>query len=1118
MLTLARNVLTSVHVLIVGVALAPAAEPGWLWQIGTADKDNREFALAPGNFAKYQDDGFFVIGQSDPKRDWPYVHPGPVDHWAGSREHTFTIAFAVKAAPPQGDCRLRLDLVDTQRAAPPRLAIHVNGKAFERALPPGAGDESVNGRPAAGKSHRLELAFPSSLLKAGSNQIDITTLNGSWLLYDAISLAAPAGTELAPMTDADIVTFPPPADFPVLVRLGDRLCQVVRVKIRHLGDDADAVMQAGAVRMQARVRRGDNSIEFPLPAVDKEQPVDVCVTVAGKRVAEQSLLLTPVRRWVVYLLPHSHVDIGYTEVQTDVEKKQISNLRRAMELAKASADYPEGARFKWNVEVMWPVESYLRQAKPQEREALLKAIRSGDVGLEALYGNLLTGLCRPEELMRSVEYALRVAKMAGVPLESAMISDVPGYTWSTMSVFAHAGVKYFSFAPNFFDRIGYTMALWQDKPFYWKTPDGRGKVLCWCPKTGYALGHVIGDGPAFTKFLPGYVKELAQKGYPYDIACLRWNVHGDNGTPDEKIAAAIKEWNTKYAYPKVVITTTAAAFRDFEQRYGDKLPVLAGDYTPFWEDGAGSSARETAMNRDSAERLVQAEALWSLRRLGAFPADDFYNAWRNVLLYSEHTWGAYNSIGQPDVPFVKAQWKIKQAFALDADVQSRKLMAAATASQQPSDKPVTAIDVYNTCSWTRTDLVVAPKGLQLAGDCVEDSAGNAVPSQRLSTGELALLAADVPALAAKRFVIKQGTATAAGKTAAQGNSLSNADLTVRLDEKTGGITGLQSRGLGVDLVDAKAATAINDYFYLPGANLKDLQRNGPAKITVKEAGPLVASLVAECDAPGCNRLTREVRLFAGLDRVDLINVVDKKPVRAKEGVHFGYGFNVPKGQVRMDVGWAVVRPNEDQIPAACKNWFSVQRWVDISNAEYGVTWVPIDAPLVQLGGITANLIGSQTDPKPWMTVVPPTQTLYSWAMNNHWHTNYRAEQEGPTTFRFSIRPHKAFDQAAAYRFGVEQSQPLVAIAAGNAPAPAAPRLTLGTDAVMVTLLQPGEGPSLVVRLFNTSGQTQEVKLNWAGPAPKSVEMTDLTGRPGKKIDGPLSMAPMEIVTLRATME
>ena len=67
---------------------------------------------------------------------------------------------------------------------------------------------------------------------------------------------------------------------------------------------------------------------------------------------------------------------------------------------------------------------------------------------------------------------------------------------------------------------------------------------------------------------------------------------------------------------------------------------MRGDFTPYWEDGAGSSAHETAINRNAAERLVQAETLLAMLNPAKYPAEQFADAWRNVLLYDEHTWGA----------------------------------------------------------------------------------------------------------------------------------------------------------------------------------------------------------------------------------------------------------------------------------------------------------------------------------------------------------------------------------------------------------------------------------------------------------------------------------------------
>jgi alpha-mannosidase len=903
----------------------------------------------------------------------------------------------------------------------------------------------------------------------------------------------------------------------LLQRQGERLMQPVQITLDYpYAQVVDGTFRLeGAEPRPVKLQPGTQTFEVAVPAVEAVRTLKAEVEIGGTIVSTRNLEVGPVKRYEIFLLPHSHVDIGYTALQAEVEQKQDQNIETGLRLAQATAGYPEGARFVWNVEVLWPVENYLRSATPEKRAAFIGAVKSGQIGLDAFYCNILTGLCRPEELIQLMDYATCLGGQCGVPVESAMISDVPGYTWSTVSAMAQAGVKYFSFAPNYYDRMGGTMKEWQNKPFWWKGPDGRSRVLCWCPSRGYALGHLIGDGDALAGFIPSYLVELETNSYPYEIACLRWNVHGDNGSPDERIANTVRDWNAKYVYPRLIISRTADAFRAFERRYGSVLPEYAGDYTPYWEDGAASSAFETALNRASAERLVQSEILWASRNPEPFPAAEFHEAWRNVLLYSEHTWGAHNSISEPDLPFVRDQWKIKQAFALDADKQSRHLFEKALANTRGADGRAGALEVFNTASWERTDLVTVPAPLSTTGDRVLDDRGRPVPSQRLSTGELAFLARDIPALGSRKFRIQPGKCPESAELRASGNELHSPEFQIRVDPVTGGIVSLFSRVLNRELVNPAAPTAINDYFYLPGSDVKKTQRNGPARVSVKEAGPLVASLLIRSEAPGCKSLVREVRLIAGLDRLELINTVDKLPVRMKEGLHFGYGFQVPNGTVRMDVGWAAVRPELDQIPASCKNWFSVQRWLDISNERFGVTWSPVDAPLVELGGLTANLIGSQTDPSIWIQHLPPTQTIYSWVMNNHWHTNYRADQEGPTVFRYAIRVHKGFAPDEAARFGTGCSQPLIVSTASSQPDSKA-LLKLSSDEVLVTALKPADdGKGWIVRLFGASGRARTVTMKWSNPAPKQIWLSDTSEKRGEKIGNRIEVPAWGIITLRA---
>jgi hypothetical protein len=499
------------------------------------------------------------------------------------------------------------------------------------------------------------------------------------------------------------------------------------------------------------------------------------------------------------------------------------------------------------------------------------------------------------------------------------------------------------------------------------------------------------------------------------------------------------------------------------------------------------------------------------------------------MLYSEHTWGAHCSVSEPESPLTIGQWNYKRGYAVDADARSRKLLAAAVAGSSPV---ANAVDVFNTNSWPRTQVVIVPKQSSSAGDRVQDAEAKPVPSQRLASGDLAFLAADVPAMSSRRFLISAGDAMLAGDAKATAHSIENAALAVTLEPSTGNVRQLVLKSDGFNFV-ADNSGGLNEYLYVEGNHFDQPRRiPSPPSIAIRDKGPLVASLIVESEAPGCKKLAREMRLTTVADYLELIDVVDKTrasitptsaggnpqdPNNGKEAVHFAFPFNVPGGEIRMDVPWAVVQPEKDQMPGACKNWFTVQRWIDISNVERGVTWSPIDSPLVQVGGITATLIGSQTNPDVWQRHVEPSQSLYSWAMNNYWHTNYRAYQEGPTIFCYAIRPHGVYSASDAQCFGIERSQPLIVAAAMNRPPLHAPRPKLDSRNVIVTAFKPADdGQGYVVRLFAAGGKDVEVRLAWIGlQQPKAVYRSDSLESAGENVGAAIHIPAWGVVTLRA---
>ena len=901
--------------------------------------------------------------------------------------------------------------------------------------------------------------------------------------------------------------------------------QFVQVGIDHFSTPVDyTVASEGKTVSTGKLSFGINYFSIPFNAVTSPEKKEVTITVDGKAQV-LSVLLNPVRKLTVYILPHSHTDIGYTEIQTNIEKKQVNNLLLGIEYARKTKDYPEGSRFVWNVEVLWAADLYLQRMNEQQRKEFFDAVKDGSVALNGMYLNTLTGLCRPEELLRLFKFSTELALKCNTKIDATMMSDVPGSSWGTVAAMAQAGIKYYSTAPNYFDRIGDILVKWENKPFYWSSPSGKEKVLVWIPLKGYALSHSIGK--LSSDFVSSYTKDLEKTGYPFDIAYIRWSGHGDNALPDPEICEFVRDWNAKYEWPKFIISSTSMAFSAFEKKYGDRLPVMKGDWTGYWEDGAGSSALETGMNRASSDRLTQAETLWSMFNPANFPVKTFDEAWRHILLYSEHTWGADCSVTDPESKKTKEQWDIKKSYADIASQLSQDLLQKALPASNTRSKS-DAVDVLNTSSWPRTDLVVVPSQLSKAGDVVKDDKGNIVSSQRLSTKELAFVAKDIPSFGGKRFTISAGDGYAKEKVTVRETSLENGLLGIRIDPVKGAITSIRTAGIHNNFVDSTGANYVNEYLFLNGNKLADLQRNGQVKISIKEKGPLVASLLIESDAPGCNKLTREIRMVAGFDYFEMINTVDKKRAQivtipgdysfantgGKESVNFGFPFNVANGEIKLDIPLGIMRPELDQIPSACKNWLEVGRWADVSNKDFGITWATLDAPLVQVGGITAIMLGGQTNPDVWRKKIEPTQKLYSWAMNNHWETNYRAYQEGLVTFRYALRPHKKMVPVEATQFATGLTQPFVVTQSINT-LPSAPLLTLSSKNIVVLSLKPSDdGKALMVTLFNASDKNEKTTLKWSTPI-KATYISNTSEVAIKASAGEIEVPAWDVVTVRS---
>jgi hypothetical protein len=241
--------------------------------------------------------------------------------------------------------------------------------------------------------------------------------------------------------------------------------------------------------------------------------------------------------------------------------------------------------------------------------------------------------------------------------------------------------------------------------------------------------------------------------------------------------------------------------------------------------------------------------------------------------------------------------------------------------------------------------------------------------------------------------------------------------------------------------------------------------------------------------------------------------VDKAPVREKESVHIAFPFAVPGATVRVDTGWAWARPEADQIEGACRDFLCARESVDVSNGEYGLTWTSLDAPLVEFGALTDET-PRESERRVWRRKLEPSTTLFSYAMNNYWHTNYKADQAGPVTLRYSVSPHLGSDPATAKRLAAEASTPLIPVAADpDHPSPRFP-LTVEPGPVVATSLKPAaDGKSWLLRLYNASDRPAPVRLSGEAVARGRVFLCDIDGASPAPLHSSLDLPPSGILTV-----
>ena len=1096
-----------------------------LWRIGALNNDYGEFALA-GNYegflSSFPQGVQYDVGTSTSDRDWPFIHPGPSDAWAGGKAHIFVIKFDLQAVPVTA-CRLLLAFVSIHGGGPPAISVTVNGHALDAAqLPNGGGDEALR-NPGAGKPHRRAFMFSSAWLVTGANRIEIATISGSWLLYDAIKLED--GVPNTPdIKQIEAVSTP------LFKSVDGVLRQAVRVSVDNDGMAGPGTLRLegeGSVEQGVEVRQGKASVMLLVPPFIKEERLSVTLN-SGDRTLSAEFDARPERQWTLYVAASAHTDIGYTDLQEKCMALHVDNTIAGLDAAAAN---PE---FKWNLEVFAHYD-WFKELKPERLADLDRQIQSGRVGLTGLYLNMLTGLCSGAEMMRVLAPAQRRGRELGVPVTMASLNDVPTSVGTLPMFLRHAGVRYFAEAINE-DRGPVFMHCdpqMIQSPFWWEAPDGS-RVMAIFTRTYFQVWQIKlhENVAAVENTLPGFLDRVVREDYPGNAIFIN-GAFLDNCAMTPNYAKVAAEWNQTWDYPKFVLATADEYFRYTEEKFGAELPVYRGDMGVFWEDGAASSAAETAMVRWAKNLVATAEkweALSGLRGLGLATPGGCSEIWKNILYYDEHTWGSAVSISDPNNPQSTGQWTRKAAFALKAldgghaAERDTGLAAFRKLAEISTEESSSRVTVSNPLSWERDVPVLLPA--DRTGDTVMDKAsGKTVSAQRASDGSLFFIAEKVPAMGWRVFeVTSAGNDPGASLLTAGADpyTWTTARFQIHIHENTGGLDRITDLKTGREWVDATSGYHMNEFLHVSGGNgtsmihpghpaATDLRISTPetANVTLEENGPARAILHIESRG-GASPVDTDL-VFYPDGTLDFVNVIHKVETLEKEGGYFAFPFGLDpsdKTKALLELPYGIIAADEEQLPGACREWYAVNTYAAVDNGVQSACVAAPDTPLFTVGDVNRGLWPARVGGK--------RSLLFAYVYNNYWHTNYKASQGGNIRCAFSIRVSETpFDAVAATRFGWGRTLDLTpdiqnAVLGGRLDGPAAQSLVaLDPGPVLLAELLSLDGDSrMLARLYNPSVTPAKTSFTIQGVEAVSVYSTDLFGENGallaseNKIDVP----------------
>jgi len=736
-------------------------------------------------------------------------------------------------------------------------------------------------------------------------------------------------------------------------------------------------------------------------------------------------------KFKIFLIYHSHIDIGYTERQEKIAVYQGDFIKQAVDYVLSSKQNAREANnlFKFTAEGFWAVENYLNKYKEKGEEKLLQAIKTGNFELTAGYLHMAE-LLNYKNLKFSLNYSKDFCKKHQLSLPKvAMAADINGFSWGYADALIANGVEYL--ITNINTHHGGAPFSKPLVPFYWQAPSGK-KLLVWNGLTYHKanlLGLIPGLTPVGDPGIPGMLveetgfvdvkdTEYAQKrifdmvetfkknGYGYDfLPIMGSGLYTDNSPVGEDHCELIEKWNKKFGDKIEIVTSTLGEFFEYLEKNLTEIPTYAGDWNDWWTDGVISTPNETRIFRNAQRTESLIDMLDPDCKVVS--KDERKKIIKQLILYSEHTWGHSASYSDPCKLLVGQLDARKAKIAFEADVLAGlsydKLARALGEGEFKQRRPFEYVIVNPLNERVKKEVFLPTdfweEGLFTDGNyCVYDG-DKKILSQRTYTLRGAFVACVVELAPKERKILK----IIFGEKL-YGQIKDYAYFNVEKD--LNGIKSVSFNGEKVfDIINGDFCSPVYQVFrngnrrdaagFGYSARTKPLDEIIEGKktnATILEDGNIFTKFVYDFNIEGSKKTQVNIYIYKDIPVIYVETDFAKDLVLDPEGMYVKFPLRLNNGEWFLDKAGAFFKPG-CQLPDTCCDYYPINRGVALVGDKNIITVNCYDTPLV-----TFNKI------KLWDFTLKAENKgdLYSWITNNKWETNFRAACTGFIESRYRI--------------------------------------------------------------------------------------------------------------------